>query len=254
MFGDMWLAFGQSKFDELFEDKRLGVIRFLTRFDAIFTLNQDTLLEEHYLPVVAPEDFAKNTYQAARNIGAHRPGLAPVLDSLTFGPLASRIPLYKANDDFSPVPHLQPYFKLHGSIDIRSDRNLTLVLGGEKEAEIDKHPILRAYHDQFRWRLNLPNARLMVIGYSFADHHINKIIFEAAERGLKIFIVDPVGAMLITKIPNYSPPPNIKAAIVGASNRPLRNTLSGLDMVELMKIERFFHDGLMAISHLNPAL
>lgn len=60
MFGDMWLAFGQSKFDEAFDDPRLGVIRFLTRFDAIFTLNQDTLLETHYLPVVTNTDFAKN--------------------------------------------------------------------------------------------------------------------------------------------------------------------------------------------------
>lgn len=254
MFGDMWLAFGQSTFDEQFEDKRLGVIRFLTRFDAIFTLNQDTLLEAHYLPVVAPEDFAKNTYQGPRNIGAYRPGLVQALDTLTFGSLASRIPLYKAGDDFSPVPNLQPYFKLHGSIDIQADRNLTLVLGGDKQAEIDKHPILRAYHDQFRRRLNMPNARLMVIGYSFADHHINKVIFEAAEKGLKIFIVDPAGATLITKIPNYGPGPKIKAAIVGASSRPLRNTLSGRDMVELMKIERFFHDGRMAISYLNPAL
>ncbi len=105
------------------------------------------------------------------------------MDTLTFGPMASRIPLYKADDDFSAAPHLQPYFKLHGSIDIQSERNLTQVLGRDKEAEIDKHPILKAYHDQFRWRLNMPHARLMVIGYSFADHHINKIIFEAAEEG-----------------------------------------------------------------------
>jgi hypothetical protein len=74
MFGDMWLAFGQSKFDEQFDDPRLGVIRFLTRFDAIFTLNQDTLLESHYLPMVDQTDFAKNAYQGPRNIGAHRPG------------------------------------------------------------------------------------------------------------------------------------------------------------------------------------
>jgi len=252
MFGDMWLAFGQSKFDEPFDDKRLGIIRFLTRFDAIFTLNQDTLLETHYLPVVQQEDFNKNSYQGPRNIGAHRPGLVQALDTLTFGPLASRIQLFKAGDDFSAVPNLHPYFKLHGSIDIQSDRNLTLVLGGDKEAEIDKHPILRAYHDQFRWRLNMPNARLMVIGYSFADHHINTIIFEAAEKGLKIFIADPEGAMLITKIPNYNPPPKIKAAIIGASSRPIRNSLSGRDMVELTKIERFFQDGIMAYSR-TPA-
>jgi hypothetical protein len=257
MFGDMWLAFGQSKFDEQFDDPRLGVIRFLTRFDAIFTLNQDTLLESHYLPAVDQTDFAKNTYQGPRNIGAHRPGLVSALDTLTFGSVASRIPLYKAGDDFGAVPNLQPYFKLHGSIDIQDGRNMMLILGADKEADIAKHPLLEAYHAQFRWWLNLPRARLMVIGYSFADAHINKMIFNAIENsGLKLFLVGPDGAMTIGANKSFplNPPQTIKNAIVGASSRPLRNTLSGKDMVELTKIERFFQDGRMAYSHMSPAL
>jgi hypothetical protein len=256
MFGDMWLAFGQSKFDDEFDDKRLGVIRFLSRFDAIFTLNQDTLLETHYLPVVTSVDFAKNTYQGPRNIGAYRPGLVEAMDKLTFGSLASQIPLYKAGDNFASVPNLQPYFKLHGSIDIQDGRNMMLILGGDKEADITQHPLLDSYYTEFRRRLNIPHARLMIIGYSFADRHINKVIFDAAEAGLKLFLVDPHGATTIGSNPavQYNPGPKIKNAIVGASSRPLRNTLSGRDMVELMKIERFFQDGLMAISYLSPAL
>jgi hypothetical protein len=257
MFGDMWLAFGQAQFDESFADPRLGIIRFLTRFDSIFTLNQDTLLESHYLPIVAQDDFAKNTYQGPRNLGAHRPGLVSALDVLTFGSIASRIPLYKAGDDFSPVPNLQPYFKLHGSIDIQDGRDMMLILGGDKEADIDKHPLLKSYHAQFRWWLNMPRARLMVIGYSFADAHINRMIFNAIENsGLKIFLVGPAGAKTIganESLP-LNPPQTIKNAIVGASSRPLRNSLSGRDMVELMKIERFFNDGRMAFSHRSPAL
>jgi hypothetical protein len=214
MFGDMWLAFGQTPFDETPDHPRLGIIRFLTRFDAIFTLNQDTLLETHYLPVVRQEDFAKNTYQGPRNMGAHRPGLVPAMDELTFGSLASR----------------------------RS-----------KEADIAKYPLLESYHEQFRWRLNSPGARLMIIGYSFADHHINKTIFDAILNGLKLFLVGPEGAMGISSNPNVNPGQNIKDAIVGASSRPIRNTLSGRDMVELMKIERFFMDGRMAFTTL-PSL
>ena len=186
MFGDMWLAFGQSTFDNQFDDNRLGVIRFLSRFDAIFTLNQDTLLETHYLPVVDQQNFTKNTYQGPRNIGAYRPGLVEAYETLTFGSLASKIPLYKAGEDFTPVPNLQPYFKLHGSIDIQDGRNMMLILGGDKEADIAKHPLLASYHAQFRWRLNMPRARLMVIGYSFADAHINKIIFDAIDNGLTV--------------------------------------------------------------------
>jgi hypothetical protein len=257
MFGDMWLAFNRSTFDETFADPRLGVIRFLARFDAIFTLNQDTLLEAHYLPLVSPEDFNKNVYQGPRNIGAYRPGLVQALDKLTFGSLASSIQLFKAGEDFSPVPNLQPYFKLHGSIDIQDGRNMMLILGGDKEADIAKHPILEAYHEQFRWRLNISGTRLMVIGYSFADAHINKMIFEAIENSrLKLFLVGPDGATTIGANKSFplNPGQTIKNAIVGASSRPLRNTLSGRDMVELNKIERFFKDGHMATSYLRPAL
>jgi hypothetical protein len=257
MFGDMWLAFSQSTFDKQFDDKRFGVIRFLSRFDAIFTLNQDTLLETHYLPMVGPDDFAKNTYQGPRNIGAYRPSLVEAYDTLTFGSMASQIPLYKAAEDFVPVPNLQPYIKLHGSIDIQDGRNMMLILGGNKEADIAKHPLLEAYQEQFKLRLNMRNARLMVIGYSFADAHINKIIFDAIENsGLKLFLVGPDGAATIGANKSFplNPGYNIRNAIVGASSRPLRSTLSGNDMVELMKIERFFHDGQMAVSDIRPAL
>ena len=256
MFGDMWLAFKQSKFDEPFDDPRLGIIRFLTRFDAIFTLNQDTLLETHYLPVVRQQDFAKNTYQGPRNIGAYRPGLVHANEKLTFGSANSLIDLFKAGHDFSAAPNLQPYFKLHGSIDIQDGRNMMLILGGDKETDIAKHPLLEAYHAQFRWWLSLSNARLMVIGYSFADRHINRMIFDAIEnRGLKLFIVGPNGARTIwEENKTINPGQPVKNAIVGASSRPLRNTLSGRDMVELMKIERFFQDGIMAYSTISPAL
>jgi hypothetical protein len=254
MFGDMWLAFGQTPFDETPDHPRLGIIRFLTRFDVIFTLNQDTLLETHYLPVVRQEDFAKNTYQGPRNMGADRPGLVPAMDTLTFGSLASRIPLFKVGADFSGIPYTQPYYKLHGSIDIQDGRNMMLILGGDKEGDIAKYPLLKAYHEQFRRRLNLPDARLMIIGYSFADHHINEIIFDAIPNGLKLFLVGPAGAMTIDSNPIVHPGQHIKDAIVGASSRPIRTTLSGRDMVELMKIERFFKDGLMTFTYQNPPL
>jgi hypothetical protein len=256
MFGDMWLAFKQSSFDETFKDPRLGVTRFLSRFDAIFTLNQDTLLETHYLPVVGPKDFAKNSYQGPRNVGAYRPGLVLAHDKLSFGSVDRVIHLYKVAEEFKTDPDRQPYFKLHGSIDIQDGRNMMLILGGDKENDIAKYPILQAYHERFRFWLNMPSARLMVIGYSFADHHINKMIFDAIEhRGLKMFIVGPNGAKTIWEENKHiNPGQPVKKGIVGASSRPLRNTLSGKDMVELMKIERFFHDGRMATTQIDPAL
>ncbi len=48
MFQDMDQAFAQATLEPKFQGE-LTLTRFLVRFDAIFTLNQDTLLEHHYL-------------------------------------------------------------------------------------------------------------------------------------------------------------------------------------------------------------
>jgi hypothetical protein len=132
---------------------------------------------------------------------------------------------------------------------------MMLILGGNKEADIAKYPLLAWYHNEFRWRLR-SGARLMIIGYSFADAHINKMIFDAIDTGLKIFLIGPNGADTIGSNKSFplNPGPAIKNAVIGASSRPLRTTLSGRDMVELMKIERFFQDGRMAVTYQNPPL
>ena len=54
------------------------------------------------------------------------------------GDLANRIELYKPDhDQLMVTPTLQPYFKLHGSVDLKaSDREMMLILGGNK---IQKH-------------------------------------------------------------------------------------------------------------------
>jgi len=48
MFNEMGLAFMRKQFEPQ-NDVQYLVKTFLARFDAIFTLNQDTLLEQHYL-------------------------------------------------------------------------------------------------------------------------------------------------------------------------------------------------------------
>ena len=119
---------------------------------------------------------------------------------------------------------------------------MMLVIGGNKIADVAEQPLLSWYHQLFRASLRSAEARLMIIGYSFGDAHINKLIFEGIEAGLKLFIVDPLGVDVIGS--NASLPLNpsfeIRNAIIGASRRPLRNTLSGQDIVELNKINRFF--------------
>jgi hypothetical protein len=174
------------------------------------------------------------------------------LDSSTYGPIADRIELFKPDDTLTPSPHLQPYFKPHGSIDKKqSDREMMLVIGGIKAATIEQQPLLKWYQEQFARRLCFPNNRLMIIGYSFGDAHINQMIFAGIEAGLKIFIVDPNGADVIGSNPSLplNPGFGIRNAIIGASRRPLLNSLSGRDVVELNKIDRFFRTGRMAVTH-----
>jgi SIR2-like domain len=255
MFGSMTLAFSQTPFEPQPTDPKLGVINFLAKFDAIFTLNQDTLLEQHYIPVAGQDAFPQ-ALQWPGYIAAYRPGIVRALDKLTFGALDDRIELFKPDQNLSPLPCLQPYFKLHGSIDIKqSDREMMLVIGGNKAASIAEQPLLKWYHQEFQTRLRSPGARLMIIGYSFGDQHINEMIFSGIEAGLKIFIIDPLAADVIGSNPSLrlNPGFSIHNAIIGASRRPLLNALSGRDVVELNKINRFFRTGRIAVTY-HPAL
>ena len=226
-----------------------GVADFLAKFDAIFTLNQDTLLEEHFLQQIDQNGLQQSSeFPTLR--AAYRPGVVRAHDSFTYGGVGDRIELYKPDDNLTTIPGLQPYIKLHGSIDIkRSDREMMLIIGGNKAANIVQQPLLKWYSEMFQERLRSRGARLMIIGYSFGDAHINQTIFSGVDAGLKLFIIDPKGVDVIGS--NRSLPLNpefrIRNAIIGASRRPLRTTLSGMDRVELNKINRFFRSGHIAV-------
>jgi hypothetical protein len=202
MFASMTMAFAQTSFEPALADPKLGVVKFLAKFDAIFTLNQDTLLEQSYIPAVAMDVFPQSL-QSRGYKAAYRPGLIRALDSSAYGPLAERIELYRPEETFVSRPELQPYIKLHGSIDIKqSEREMMLVIGGNKATSIAQQPLLEWYHAEFSRSLQAVGARLMIIGYSFGDAHINKMIFDGIETGLRIFIIDPLGADVIGSNPS----------------------------------------------------
>jgi hypothetical protein len=247
MFASMTYAFSQTPFESDPTGSNSGVVNFLAKFDAIFTLNQDLLLEQRYIPC-AGQDVFPQSLQFPGFVAAYRPGLTRALDSSTYGHLAERIELYRPEETLTPLPRLQPYIKLHGSIDIKqTEREMMLVIGGDKAASIADQPLLKWYSEMFERAIRRQGARLMVIGYSFGDAHINKMIFSGIDAGLRIFIIDPKG---VDAICNPSLPLNpgfsIKNAIIGASRRLLRNSLSGRDVVELEKISRFFRTGRIA--------
>ena len=125
-------------------------------------------------------------------------------------------------------------------------------MGGNKDGAISSHEILKWYHREFAVRLAKPATRLMVIGYSFGDPHINRAIVEASKTGqLRIFIIDPSGSDVISNTnPTFTRPtamyaPNeletaLHPIIIGASRRSMRDIFGSGAAVEHDKVMRFF--------------
>jgi hypothetical protein len=237
MFNAMTQGFMQRQF-EFQNDVRYLVATFLAQFDAIFTLNQDTLLELHYLGYITGGKY-----------GACRiPGVKP-LSSAASGTLHDKIaPQQPDQANFKLASNIQPYIKLHGSCNwndgTSSDR--ILIMGGQKAINIDQFSILSWYHREFRQFLSQPDARLMVIGYSFSDAHINKAIEDGVEKGLKLFIIGPRGVDALDK--RQKEPlgrerdeymDKLTPNIIGASRRPLTSIFFD-DVVEHGRVMKFF--------------
>ena len=233
----MFDAMNQGLSRAIFEgqnDVSMMVRPFLTSFDYIFTLNQDLLLEQHYL---------NNRSPSGKFAGFHRPGLKPVAAAKD----AKWIP---DHTKLRIEPSQQPYVKLHGSSDwVRDSKEPLLVLGGGKSVEIAEDRLLTWYQKEFSDALHRPGAKLVVIGYSFGDEHINEVIGRAADQGgLTLFIVDPEGVDVLDKWKGYLhgvPPPQplrdqLNPHIRGASRRPLSATF-GYDRVEHGKLMAFLN-------------
>jgi hypothetical protein len=220
--------------------------RFMLRFDAIFTLNQDTLLEQHYMSpsVLTP------TFSDPRWAQWHLPGMvsAPLMG---VDPPGNNVMVPGA---IKEVPRSQPIYKLHGSSLWRDpSKGSVMILGANKEVAIQSHGILRRYSEEFRARLAEKGARLMVIGYGFRDVHINAVITGAVHDGLEFYVIDPLGSNLVhamdsSRLPGagvqiMGPAVNLETAfrrgLIGASRRSLREIFGG-DDIEYAKVVRFF--------------
>lgn len=240
MFTTMNNAFSKIEFEPGVEHARLGpqptrVRDFLCRFDKIFTLNQDTLLEQKY------EKGDLRTGSEGRWFQLGLPGIREMKMS---APPHTHPGLYApASPPFTISERLQPYFKLHGSSNWRTDDGSNLlIMGGNKSALISESPLLSWYMGEFRKSLKEPGTRLMVIGYGFGDPHVNGYIREGVEAGTKLFIIDPQGIDVIRNpltqnVYNFGD--SLQAGFIGASRRDFRTSLLH-DDVELSKITRFF--------------
>jgi hypothetical protein len=241
MFSVMDVAFADTSF-EFNNSREYLVATFLTKFDAIFTLNQDLLLERHYL------NDNVSLLSNGKWDGWSIPGM--VRQDISQAPLNNpNLGLMIPSDpkEFTTPKRCQSYFKLHGSSNwyASSAQNL-MVIGGNKQAHINRYPILKYNFEQFWQSLHRERARLMVIGYSFGDEHINRAITSAAqETELALFVVDLLGIDVMDAnrraqiYESGTLAKDLWPRVVGASRRPLSTTFRE-DRVEHSKLMSFF--------------
>lgn len=223
------------------------VRNFLLRFDAIFSLNQDLLLEHCYR---GSKEGLVDRSDPRTERDWQFPGmrLIPVPEDRVVYPSATGT--WVPSESLTVAPDEQPIFKLHGSSNWRSaeDDDLMIVGGGKAQA-IDRYPVLKWYSQVFANYLMRSDVRLMVIGYGFHDDHINSILRQAIDKGLQTFVIDLLGAEVASTanpVPKdaagYHLTPleeDLRKSLIGASRRPLSSTFSN-DEAERRKIERFF--------------
>lgn len=90
------------------------------------------------------------------------------------------------------LPHLQPIYKLHGSVNWKTSiGGRVLVIGTGKEEAIAGSNVLRSYQETFRDCLFRGGTQVMVLGYGFGDSHVNDVLCEAArDHALKMYLVN----------------------------------------------------------------
>jgi SIR2-like domain len=227
---------------EFQEDAKQMLRTFLVRFDAIFTLNQDVLLEHHYFPNI-------NLTEGAKWKGTQLPGMERIPHASTNIDTSwgkdTWIPLQ--NQEFQLEDNFQPCFKFNGSSNWKdSEGGSLLVIRGNKSTTIQSHAVLIWYFEKFSSYLSDPNCKLFVIGYGFRDPHVNQEIINAVNKGLKFFIIDPSGSDVVQQA-NSSFGGAIyacndlddafKTGLIGASRRSLSETFGN---------DRFSHENIMS--------
>lgn len=204
----------------------------IAKFHTFFTLNQDLLIERRLLKNLAI------SLSSSRRSGLIKPGIREVRQK-DFNEERVDLSSFLVPDNF------MPYIKLHGAFNLRDDTdNAHLVMGGGKEKQINNIPLLKRYSEFFKEKLAVENTRLLIIGYSFADMNINKIISDAIESGsLRIYILNPTpldnieSNLIAASDPLAS---NLPYGLIGSSQRNFLDIFRHTNEVELERIRSEF--------------
>lgn len=173
---------------------------FIARFDGsgydrgfFFTLNQDLFIERFFFLGYQQASLLKIPgLEHAKWFNGH---LASTLTKEDHIRLPDQARVEKFSSTFlSKSVECFAYVKLHGSYGWRSshDGSDVMVIGHGKLGSIEKEPLLKWYLSLFEEILKEPNRNLVVVGYGFADEHINNVITDAIhDCGLRLYVVSP---------------------------------------------------------------
>ncbi|MEW6358595.1 MAG: SIR2 family protein [Planctomycetota bacterium] len=152
-----------------------------------FTLNQDLFVERHYYN--GPRPVLPAIQLHGQWFGGN--SSAPLTET-DYCQVPAENELKQEKSKFT-TGHEFCYLKLHGSCNWRSSGgSRQMVIGRGKEGKIQREPLLAWYFDVFREVISKGNRRGLVIGYGFADKHVNDVLAEAVvKHGLRLSVVSP---------------------------------------------------------------
>ena len=155
-----------------------------------FTLNQDLFIERFYFPN-SNKIWMKPIIPGIKNKSNwFSRDFSKPLEPSDYCPVPNKVEL---NDNPDSLDGNFFYVKLHGSCNWTDSNDKRLILTGSHKADqIQKETLLARYLKIFEGVLFQPGQRLFIIGYGFADEHINEIIANAVKNHeLELFIISP---------------------------------------------------------------
>lgn len=191
-------------------EKLINIFLSDQKYNFIFTLNQDLLLERYILTQTdnttsRTSDFPPvgDCITMSDEVRLFFPYLNYNLTKIVRGHDNACVqqPTHYTYEDFEkeiefnyipPRKNMINYIKLHGSYNWQdSDGYVTAATGKQKDSYISKSKILKPQWILFEKALKR-KVKLLCIGYGFADQHINKIIINSIiNYGTELYILQP---------------------------------------------------------------
>lgn len=156
-----------------------------------FTLNQDLFIERHFRPSANCKPFSYPGIKMIPDRASSLKRKSP-LEQNDFIRLPDENAIETAKLAFTSSTDFH-YIKLHGSYGwTSSDGSDMLVIGQDKVHRINNEPLLSWYLEIFKDSLRQDDVKLLTIGYSFRDEHVNKIIVDSVKNNhLKLYVLSP---------------------------------------------------------------